>query len=206
MKPETSDLLRLFKVDVSDYAVASNRMECAAALEVCGTVVALKRIAPDSVHKSRDGGLALNIADPEMAIVAFDRLMARGQDGARVLVTPMIAAGIEIVIGGVRDRQFGLIVMLGLGGVGIEALNNVMFRPAPISPREGVDMFGKHRSRSLFGIGQGDAVPEIEAASMLLAKISTLMAARPEIAKIGLNPVFLREGGPAIADARIVLT
>ena len=203
MEPEARDLLRHFDVEVPDYAVASNRMECAAAVEAFGTAVALKRIAPDSVHKSRDGGVVLNIADAETAKAAFDRLMAR--DGARVLVTPMIASGIEIVIGGVRDRQFGPVMMLGLGGVGVEALNDVTFRPAPVSQPEAIEMFGELRSRSLFVTAAGDAVPGLEAASVLLAKISALMAARPEIAEIDLNPIFLREEGPAIADARIVL-
>ena len=206
MEPEARDLLRQFKVDAPDYAVATTRIECAAAVEVFGTAVALKRIAPDSVHKSRDGGVALNIADAEMAKVAFDRLMARGQDGARVLFSPMIASGIEIVIGAVRDRQFGPVVMLGLGGVGVEALNDVTFRPAPVSQAEAVEMFGELRSRSLFVSDHGDTVPGVEAASILLMQISLLMAARPEIAEIDLNPVFLREEGPAIADARIVLT
>ena len=206
MEPEARQLLQLFDVDVPDYAVASDRLECAAAVEAFGTPVALKRIASDSVHKSRDGGVALNIVDAKTVGVAFDRLMARGQKGARVLVTPMIATGIEIVIGGVRDRQFGPVVMLGLGGVGVEALNDVTFRPAPISQQEAVEMFGELRSRSLFVTGAGGAVPGLEAASMLLAKISTLMAARPEIAEIDLNPIFLREEGPAIADSRIVLT
>ncbi len=206
MEPEARDLLRRFDVDVPDFATVTGRKECAAAVEAFGAPVALKRIAPDSVHKSHHGGVALNVPDSETAETVFERLMAQEPNDARVLVTPMIAAGIEIVIGGVRDRQFGPVVMLGLGGVGVEALDDVTFRPAPIARGEAIEMFGELRSKRLFIAEAGAFLPGLEAAADLLAQISSLLAMRPEIAEIDLNPVFLRETGPAIADARIVLT
>ena len=94
---------------------------------------------------------------------AFDFLMSSGQDEARVLVTPMIATGIEIVIGGARDRQFGPVVMLGLGGVGVEVLKDVTFRPTPISSCEAVEMFGELRSRGLFFTEDGNTTPGVDA-------------------------------------------
>ena len=206
MEPEARDLLRCFKVDVPEFETVTNRAECAEAVTAFGGSVALKRIAPDTVHKSSQGGVLLNIGNPEAAKAAFDFLMSSGQDEARVLVTPMIATGIEIVIGGARDRQFGPVVMLGLGGVGVEVLKDVTFRPTPISSCEAVEMFGELRSRGLFFTEDGNTTPGVDAASKLVAHISSLMAVRPEFAEIDLNPVFLREEGPRIADVRVVLT
>ena len=180
--------------------------ECIAAIERFSMPVALKRIAPDSVHKSRQGGVALNVVDAAAGDTAFERLMALGDGPSRVLISGMISGGIEIAIGGVRDRQFGPMVMLGLGGVGIEALGDVVFRPAPIAKDEALDMFRVLKSRTLFFTDSYKAVPGLDGAAALLVQISHILAARDEIAEIDLNPVFLNDAGPAIADARIVLT
>jgi len=206
MEPEARSLLRLFGVETPEFAVVMTSQECIAAIERFSMPVALKRIAPDSVHKSRQGGVALNVVDAAAGDTAFERLMALGDGPSRVLISGMISGDTEIAIGGVRDRQFGPMVMLGLGGVGIEALGDVVFRPAPIAKDEALDMFRVLKSRTLFFADSYKAVPGLDGAAALLVQISHILAARDEIAEIDLNPVFLNDAGPAIADARIVLT
>ncbi len=206
MEPEARALLQLSGFEVPEYATVATEDECVVAVQSFGTPVVMKLIAPDIVHKSRGGGVELNVPDAVSARAAFDRLTANGPQDARVLVAPMISAGLEMVIGGVRDRQFGPVVMAGLGGTAIEALDDVTFRPAPIHREEALEMFGALRARKLLKGKIGNAPPGLNAFAALLEGVSVLLAVRPEIAEIDLNPVFLHNDGPAIADARIVLT
>ncbi len=206
MEPEARAWLRLSDIAVPDYRTAETADECAAAIEAFGVAVAMKRIAPNAVHKSEAGGVRLNVTGVDEARAIFGNMMAGDVGSTRILLTPMITDGIEIVIGSARDRQFGPFVMFGLGGVQIEALDDVAFRPAPISHGDAREMFAELRARKLLECSNGELLPGLNAAIDLLVQVSRLMAVRPEIGEIDLNPVIIHETGVDIADARIVLT
>lgn len=202
MEPEARALLALCGIAVPDYALATTADECAAVMAFFGGPVAMKRIAPDLVHKSRQGGVRLNVAGADEARAAFHALTAGAGDETRILLAPMIGDGIELVIGGVCDRHFGPVVMVGLGGVHVEALDDVTFRPAPVAADEARAMLRDVRG---YGMLATEREPALAAIADLLARVSALLAARPEIAEIDLNPIFVGAAGAAIADARIVL-
>lgn len=204
MEPEARALLQFCGIEVPAFSVTTTPLDTAAAAERYGAPVVLKRIASNRVHKSRDGGVLLNVSGAAAAEAACVGLLAHASDETRILITPMLPNGLEIVIGGLRDRQFGPVVMVGLGGVGIEALDDVCFRPAPVASQEALVMFADLKCRKLFL--EGVAATGLEAAAGLVSQISLLLASQPEIAEIDLNPVILGDTGPAIADARIVLT
>jgi acetyltransferase len=117
----------------------------------------------------------------------------------------MIRGGVETVVGAFRDPQFGPVIMFGLGGVHVEALDDVVFRLAPIGPRDARAMLGEIRGPRLLGAVRGRPAVDADALADLISRVSVLVAERHEIAELDLNPVFAQERGAAVADARIVL-
>jgi acetyltransferase len=124
---------------------------------------------------------------------------------ARVLVTPMLDPGVETVVGVLRDPQFGPVVMFGLGGVLVEALDDVVFRVAPFGLEEARTMIGEIRGHRLLDAVRGRPAVDRGALADLLVRVSELAADRPELAELDLNPVICTERGAALADARAVM-
>ena len=208
-EPEARALLALYSVPVPPFRVALSVAQAQAAAREFAVPVALKLISPDLVHKSDAGGVLLNV-DGEAAagrgyqtlIETAGRLQARD---ARVLVTPMIPGGIEVVVGGLHDAQFGPVVMCGLGGVYVEVLGDIAFRLAPIDAEEATQMIAELRGAKMFGEFRGRPAVDVPALAALLVGVSGLLADLPQITELDLNPVFVHPGGVAVADARIVL-
>jgi acetyltransferase len=209
-EPECRELLALYGIPVPRWQVAGTAAETVAAVEALGEPAALKLVARGVVHKSDVGGVLLGVCGPGAARDGWARLMeaaARaGATDARVLVTPMIDPGVETVVGVLRDRQFGPVVMFGLGGVLVEALDDVVFRVAPFDAREAETMVDEVRGRRLFGAVRGRPAVDRVRLVDLLVRVSELAADRAELAELDLNPVILSARGAAIADARAILS
>jgi acyl-CoA synthetase (NDP forming) len=171
--------------------------------------VALKVVAPGLVHKTEIAGVLLNVTGPEAAraghLTLLERARRAGAASPSILVTPMIEGGVEAVIGAIRDPQFGPVVMFGLGGIFLEALDDVAFRVAPLGEADAEELIREIRSHRLFAGLRGRPPCDLASAVDLLVRVSELVADQPEIAELDLNPVFLTASGALIADARLVL-
>jgi acetyltransferase len=117
----------------------------------------------------------------------------------------MIRGGIETLVGAFRDSQFGPVVMFGLGGIFVEALDDVVFRLAPVDRAEAEAMVGELRSHRLFQELRGRPAADLDALGEVIVRVSELVTHRPEVAELDLNPVFALERGAAVADARVLL-
>ncbi len=209
LEPDARELLAASGVPVPPHRMASTPAEAATAAGELGGTVAMKLVSADVVHKTELGAVLLDVAAGDAAAAAFRTLMSRaaavGAREPRVLITAMIGGGIETVIGGFRDVQFGPVVMFGLGGIFVEALDDVAFRLAPVSPGEAQEMIGEIRARNLFRGVRGKSPGDVAALADVISRVSDLIAACPEIAELDLNPVFALERGAAVADARVIL-
>lgn len=209
LEPDARELLALYGIPVPPFRVASTPDEAAAAARDFGGPVALKLVSPDIVHKTELGAVLLDVKGPEAAAAGYGELVRRARTatsgGVCVLVTPMIYGGIETVVGAFRDSQFGPVVMFGLGGIFVEALDDVVFRLAPIDPVEAEAMVGELRSRRLFQGLRGRPPADLDGLGQVIAQVSRLVADRPEVVELDLNPVFALERGAAVADARVLL-
>jgi hypothetical protein len=165
----------------------------------------VKLVSADVVHKTERGGVLLDVDGPDAAAAACETLLARAPGPARALITPMVRGGVETVIGGVRDPQFGAVVMFGLGGVLVEALDDVVFRLAPVSIDEAHAMLDEIRGRKLLDGLRGRPAVDRAALARIVTGVSELMSGCAEIAEVDLNPVFALPDGAAVADARAVL-
>jgi acyl-CoA synthetase (NDP forming) len=175
-----------------------------AALVEVGFPVVLK--ATGRLHKSEDGGVVLGLADREAARAAYDDLIARLRPPA-VSVEAMVdlAEQVELIVGSVRDPKFGPVVMVGLGGIFTEVLDDTACAIAPISAAAARDLLLSLRGAPLLLGARGRAAVDLEALAEVVARVSLLAAAHPELAELELNPVLAGPSGVVALDARIVL-
>ena len=175
--------------------------EAAAAADRVGYPAVVKVDHPDLTHKSDVGGVRLGLASADDVRAAAADLLALA-DGAAVLVQPQ-CEGIELLIGGVRDPEFGAMIAAGFGGVLVEAQRDVQLAVAPVDAGQATAMLRSLRGAAVFGGLRGSAPVDLGPVAALIAAVSELMADNPEIAELDLNPVLVSAAGCTAADWRI---
>ncbi|MFW6135467.1 MAG: acetate--CoA ligase family protein [Chloroflexota bacterium] len=167
-----------------------------------GYPVALKRVAPGIVHKSDVGGVALNLSDAGALRDAFHAVVGQGE---QAFVQKMAPAGLEIIVGAQRDRQFGPLVMVGLGGIYVEVLEDVAFRLAPLNQTDAQNMLMETAAGKLLAGVRGQPRRDVDAVVDTLRRVGQLIADQPAISAIDLNPLIVGEEGVSAVDVRVVL-
>ena len=122
-----------------------------------------------------------------------------------VLVQEMAPAGIEVIVGAIKDPQFGQTLMFGLGGIFVEILKDVTFKIAPITLEDAKEMITGLKAYPLLKGLAGQPPADIDAIAQILVNVSKLVMAHPEIKELDLNPVMAYAKGVATVDARIIL-
>ena len=117
----------------------------------------------------------------------------------------MAGKGVEMIVGVTRDPQFGPVIMLGLGGIFVEVIRDVVFRALPVSEADADEMLGDIRYKTMLEGTRGLPAIDKSAVRELILKVSALALAHPEIIEIDLNPVIAHGTGYTIADARMIL-
>lgn len=211
LEPEALAFLADCGIAVMPHVLARSREEAQRAAAEMDGPVALKVVSPHVIHKSDVGGVRLNLRGPDEVGRGYDQLVGdvrRALPEAEIhgaLVVPMAPPGPEVIVGMVRDPQFGPTMMFGLGGIFVELFRDVSFRVAPFDREVALDMIRETRAyRVLQGL-RGEKPKDIEGLAELLVRVSRLAAQYPQIREIDLNPVRVYEKGYSILDARILL-
>jgi acyl-CoA synthetase (NDP forming) len=173
----------------------------AVAAERLGYPAVVKVDHPELTHKSDAGGVRLNLTS-EADVVAASREMFGLAHGAAVLVQHQ-HEGVELVVGGVQDPEFGAMVLAGLGGVLVEALRDVQLAVAPVDEAHALAMLRSLRGAAVFGGLRGQPAVDLGAVADIVVAVSELVAGHPEIAELDLNPVLADETGCVAVDWRI---
>jgi acetate---CoA ligase (ADP-forming) len=168
----------------------------------------LKVQAEQLSHKSDIGGVVLNMRDDAAVRAGWDQLMHNlaGAEIDGVLVEQMSAPGLELVVGARHHPEWGASVMVGLGGVLIEALEAAELLPADISHARAVERIRGLRGAKLLGEFRGRAARDVDAVADVVVKVGAAMRAGLNIEEIDINPLMvMAQGEGAIAlDALIV--
>lgn len=210
---ESMAILAGYGLPVLVPRLAANAAEARDAAAAIGRPVAMKIRSPDIMHKSDVGGVRLGVRTPAEAAAAYDGIVAavrRLSPHARVQgvdVQPMVSGGWEVIIGGRRDPQFGPVVMFGMGGIYVEALDEVAFRLAPVSRAEARAMIAELRTGRLLSGLRGAEPADVEALAAAIERLSLMMADLPQIVELDLNPVQVLPAGEGclVVDARMIL-
>lgn len=199
-----AEVLAAYGLTTPPSGLAATADEAVALAERMGYPVALKRVAPGLVHKADSGGVALHLADGEAVRAAFERMVGPGE---RAFVQRMASGGLEVIVGGQRDEQFGPLVMFGLGGAYVEVLLDVAFRLAPLSVEEAREMVAETAAGRLLAGVRGRPPLDEEAVVAALLRVGQLLADFPPVAEVDVNPLMVGpagEGASAV-DVRVVL-
>ncbi len=191
---------------VREILVATPEAAEAAAAEV-GYPVAVKACGAGLMHKSDLDLVALNVSDGSGVRAAASGMLARVDqrqlDG--ILVQPMVRGKREIIIGGLRDRQFGPCVMLGLGSIFVEAIGDVAFRLAPLDARDASEMMRELKGRRIFDAFRGEPPVNEPALCDILIATGRLLIENPAVHEVDINPLVLEGASPVAVDALITL-
>lgn len=210
-EPEALRLLATYDLPVIPHRLARSAEEAAAAAQELGCPVAMKIVAPDILHKTDIGGVMLNIPTPEAAGASFTTLYHRLTPHPSrltidsILVARMAAPGTEVILGMLRDSQFGPAVMAGLGGIFVELYQDVAFRLPPLTPAGARAMLLELKAAPLLTGYRGQPPRDLDALATCACAVGRIAAEHPEIHEMDLNPVLAYERGCVIVDAKILV-
>ena len=200
-----------YEIPVTKFKIAKTVGEAVQVAEEIGYPVVLKVVSPDIIHKFDVGGVILNLKGPEEVWKAFNRILENVKEhtpNAKVLgvtVQEMAPPSTEIIVGAIKDPQFGSALMFGLGGIFVEVLKDVTFRIAPITEEEAKEMITEIKAYPLLKGYRGMPPADIEAIAQILVNTSRLVTDHPEINELDLNPIIVYEKGAKVVDARVIL-
>jgi acetate---CoA ligase (ADP-forming) len=177
-----------------------------------GYPVVLKAQSKALSHKSDSGGVALNLQNSDEFASTWQRMqqdVCRAHPGLvldGILVEKMGRKGLELIVGAQNDPEWGPVLLVGLGGVLAEALNDVRLLPPELSEAAIVDELYQLKSAALLRGFRGSAALDVEAAARIVSRLGALMIQNPQIIEADINPVIVYPCGEgAIAlDALIV--
>lgn len=179
------------------------------ALEIAngfGFPVALKGMLPGEIHKTEKGLVKLDIRTRAELVRAFSDLEVGMGGSGRVLVQRFIQTDQELICGMVRDRDFGPTVMFGIGGLMAEIYDDVVFRIAPLSEAESLDMIESIRARAILDGFRGRPPVDRSELSRILVSVGQMGVEASHIAQIDINPLALTEGRLLALDATVIVT
>jgi acyl-CoA synthetase (NDP forming) len=210
---ESMQVLEYYGIPTAGGVRAATMEEARLAAERMGFPVAIKVISEQISHKSDVGGVQLNLRNGPAVEEAFEDMHRRIHssypnakiDG--VLVQPMVTGGQELILGGRQDPNFGPVVLIGLGGIFVEVLEEVSLRVAPITRQAAREMIDELRGAPILKGARGHKPSDIQAVSEALLRLSQLLIDFPEIRELDINPlrVFQEDNGCRALDARIMI-
>ena len=211
LEPETKEICKLYEIPVTTFEVADSRKKAIEYAEKIGYPVVLKIVSPDIIHKSDIGGVIINGENQNDVEKAYNKIMSAVKTKkprsriTGILVQEMAPSSTEIIVGSIKDPQFGPTLMFGLGGIFVEVYKDTTFRIAPITIDEAKEMISEIKAYSLLKGYRGQPKADIDAIAKVLTNTSQLVMNHQEIKELDLNPIMVYENGLKTVDARIIL-
>jgi succinyl-CoA synthetase beta subunit len=189
--------------------LAQNEKEAASRSLEIGYPVTLKISSPDMIHKTEARGIRVSLKDEIEVRHAFRELVdsfsssypEKWLDG---IIVQKQGSGIEVIVGMLKDLQFGPVLMFGLGGVFVEAMKDVSFRLIPINASDAKDMMEELKGYDILRRSRSGPI-DLPAIEDFLLQFSRFIVLHPEVKEIDINPLFISSlgSGVQICDARI---
>jgi acetyltransferase len=211
IETESMELLHAYGIEVPRVKLAKDPKQAARIAEEIGWPIAMKVVSPDIIHKSDAGGVKLGLNDSYQVEKAFKEILESSvklTHRSRILgtlISPMAPPGQECIVGMTRDRQFGPVLMFGLGGIFVEALGDVSFRVVPLTQDDIDEMVGEIKGFKILTGMRGERPKDLSAIKDIIAKLSRIGVEHPDVQEVDLNPIIVHEKGASVMDARVIL-
>ncbi|HLE08143.1 MAG TPA: acetate--CoA ligase family protein [Thermodesulfobacteriota bacterium] len=209
--PEIKEILEKRSIPAVRGAFVNDLSGALKGAEGIGYPVVLKVVSRDVTHKTDVGGVALDLKSPEdlksawKGMLAAVRDKAPGADISGFSIEKMVHPGLEVIVGALRDSQFGPVVMFGIGGIAVEIMKDVSFRLAPVTKKEALEMLKEVRLYPLLAGFRGSNPKDIDALSDVVMKFSEIIDEEKELEEIEINPLIVYEKGVVAVDSRAIL-
>jgi len=204
LEPEAKRLFAAAGFKVPRFTLARTPEEAIRFAREIGYPVVAKVVSPRILHKSDVGGVAVGVADDGSLAEEFRRFQAL--EGFLGMIVEERVGGIELILGAKIDFQFGPLILLGMGGVGVEIYKDVFLRMAPLSEKDAQAMIGGLKGRQLLTGYRGTRGVDLTLLTRTLLSFSSLvMDLEEKIESIDINPLLCSSRDCMVADARIIL-
>ena len=201
-------MLKAYGLPLPESGLARTEKEAAELARKIGYPVVLKVSSPQIIHKSDAGGVEVGLKSDAEVRSAFRRIKAGAKkfdpkaEVRGVIVSEMVSGGREMIVGSKAEPGFGQVLMLGMGGIYVEALKDVTFRIAPVSPREASSMAASLQASRLLSGVRGEKPSDAAALSECVQRLSQLVSDL-DVRELDMNPVLVLEKGCRVLDVRI---
>jgi len=204
---EAKKVLKRYGIPTTREELVRTQKEAVEVAEKLGYPVVLKGAGAELLHKTELDVIRLNLKNAQQVREAFQEIKKNAGDKLEgVLVQEMVKGERELVIGLIKDPQFGPCVMFGLGGIYTEILRDVSFRVAPITQQDAYQMMEEIRAKKILDAVRGMAPADKKTLAKALVGLGRLGIDHPEIKEVDVNPLILtKKGKPMAVDALIVL-
>jgi len=208
---EGNEIISHYGAPTARSIFAETESDVVSAAEEIGYPVVLKVVSPQILHKSDVGGVFLNLKNEKEVKEGFNKIVENVRStspNAEILgmiVQQMAPPSTEMIIGSMKDPQFGPVVMFGIGGILTEIIEDVSFKIAPLTQSDVENMMDEIESKAILEGTRGMPKADLPAIADILMTVSEIMTSHPEIEAIDLNPVIVYEEGAIIVDARFIL-
>lgn len=211
VEPEAKEVLRLSSIQVPRFKVVKDVAGAIEAAESIGYPIVLKIISPDIVHKSEVGGVAVGLNNSKEIEEHWSQMIlgvAMESPLAMIegfIVEEMVGKGVEVIIGAIKDEQFGPVVMFGTGGVAVELMKDVSFRLAPVTREEAFEMMSEVKGFPLLTGFRGSHPKDLEAVADAIVKLAKTIDEIDGLKELEINPLIVYDKGVVAVDARATL-
>ena len=208
---DLEQILEAYQIPVIKSEVAENCDQACQLSEKFGYPVAMRIYSPHIIHKSDAEGVQLNISTPGDAVRCYEKIIECASNYDKqaeimgVMVSPMEKGDVETIVGMMIDKQYGPVIMFGLGGIFVEVLKDVSFRIPPLTHHDAIEMIKEIRGYPILDGVRGGEKKDIHALADIIVNVSQLVLENPEIKELDLNPVFVQKTGALAIDSRMIL-
>jgi acetyltransferase len=210
LEHEVKSLLAAYGATIPRETLCTNPTEALEAGQALNKPCVLKIVSPDISHKSDIGGVKVGVLPAEVGTVFEEmlRTIRTKQPTAQILGVSVqeLVHGQEVIFGGLRDPEFGLMLMFGLGGIFVEILHDTSYRLVPATVNELQAMVREVKGYPLLAGARSTAPVDEDALIQTLQAVTWLLTDFSEIVELDLNPVFAGPDGAIVADGRAVLS
>mgnify|MGYP001773149078 CR=1 FL=1 len=210
LEHEAYQVLNYYKIPTPKWKLVKSKEDAVDFSEKIGYPVVLKVVSKDIIHKSDVGGVFIDLLNKDAVAKAYDQIMKNVKEKAPdakvegVIVYEMVQKGKEVIVGGIKDDQFGQVIMFGSGGILVEILEDVSFRVLPVQREDVEEMMGETKVLKVLKGYRGKPL-DVESVVDILMKVAGLLEKNEEIKELDLNPIMVLEKGAYPVDARIIL-
>ena len=203
---ESKLLLKQYSIPTTKEMIIKSENELKDAIEKIGFPMVMKGCSCEITHKTEQGLIITDIRTEKEANRAFNEIYKKIKHikDAALLVQEMVNGKRELMVGMIKDEQFGTSVMFGLGGIFTEILKDVSFRIAPLNIEEAIDMIMEINSRKILDSIRGMPKVDIKMLAEVIISVGKIGLENKHIKEMDINPLIISGSMPIAVDALVV--